>query len=763
MKQNLNGTWTLAFAPERGGQSDIYTSSLSDTWTRIPAVVPGNVEIDLVQAGLMPEPFYADNIHLYAPYEYYQWIYQRTFTIETPLTDELVFLHFAGIDTIADVYLNEQHLGRTENMFIDHEFDVTSVLVPGENRLTVHIHSAMNYARNHTYDMGMRGTAHRNEICWLRKAPHCFGWDIAPRLVSAGIWRDVYLESRPRTRITETYYACSSLSREGMTLQYGCRFITDADTLYGFSIHVKGLCSDGIHSFEFTQPAHFVSMNYTAQLPDPQLWWPAGYGPQPLYTVTMELLYNGSIVDSRIERIGLRTFRMERRFDHADQEFRFYVNEKTIWVKGTNWVPLDALHSRDASRLSSAMDLVVKSGCNMMRCWGGNVYEEHPFYDLCDENGILIWQDFAFGNTNYPQTADFVPVVEKEIGSFIRKVRNHPSIALWCTDNEIDYKNEGFELPSRESSYNRVAYEIIPRLIQAHDPYRILIKSSPEIPGDGGFHMFNVPEQHLWGPRAWFRDDFYKNNTARFISEYGFHGCPAPSSIRRYIPEDSVWPLDNDYWAVHSTEDVRIERSNDRNEMMRNHVRLMYGLVPDTLDEFAILSQLYQAEALKAMIERCLASSICSGLIWWNMIDCWPQISDSVVDYYFKRKIAYFYMCRCQKPVLAFIGEIQSWHHPFYISNHTLTPVSVTVCIEDGDTGTIILEGCYDVDASETAQIHQISALVSEQRLLLIHYTVDDQEYGNHFITGMPPYKPEDMLRWFEKIRKLPEAFEYEG
>ena len=761
MKQSLNGQWTLAFAPERGGHSDTYTPALTNDWSTVSAMVPGNVEIALMDAGIMPDPFYADHIHLYAPYEYYQWVYERHFVMDPVPSDELVCLHFSGIDTIADIYLNGHHLGRTENMLIDHEFDVTSLLITGENRLTVHIHSAMNFARSKPYDIGMRGTAHRNEICWLRKAPHCFGWDIAPRLVSAGIWREVYLETRPQTRILETYYAASTLSRDGVTLQYACRFSTDHDTLYGFQIRIRGICSDGIHSFEFMEPAHFVSMNYTALIRNPQLWWPAGYGAQPLYTVTMELLYQGEVVDSRTERIGLRTLRLERRFEPQDQEFRLYVNEKPIFAKGTNWVPLDALHSRDASRLDAAFDLVVKSGCNMMRCWGGNVYEDHAFYDLCDQHGILIWQDFAFGNTNYPQTADFVPVVEQEIGSFIRKVRNHPSIALWCTDNEIDYKNEGFDFPSRKSCYNRVAYEILPRLVQAHDPYRILIKSSPEIPE--GFHMFNVPEQHLWGPRAWYRDDFYKCNTARFISEYGFHGCPAPSGIRKYIPEESLWPLDNDYWAVHSTEDIRIERSNDRNEMMRNHVRLMYGMVPDNLDDFAVLSQLYQAEALKAMMERCRASSSCSGLIWWNMIDCWPQISDSVVDYYFNRKIAYFYMSRCQKPVLAFMGELQSWNHPVYISNDTLSPASVSVHIEDGDTGEIVFSGCYTLEAGETAQVGSVRALVSDQRLLLIRYTVDGQEYGNHFITGVPAYKPEDMLRWFEKIRKLPDPFEYEG
>lgn len=522
---------------------------------------------------------------------------------------------------------------------------------------------------------------------------------------------------------------------------------------------MKGSCGD--HSFELLQPAHFIIMNYTAHIENPYLWWPLGYGEQPLYQVTMELLYKGEPIDNRTENIGLRTIRLERCFEPGNQEFKIYVNEKPIFVKGTNWVPLDAFHSRDGKRLQAVHDLVYHCGCNMVRCWGGNVYEDHNFYDLCDKRGILIWQDFAMGNTNYPQSSDFVRMIEEEIGSFVCKVRNHPSIAFWCSDNEIDYKNQGFQLPNRESCHNRIAYDVLPGLIRDHDPYRVLIKSSPEIPAD--FHMYNVPEQHLWGARAWYKDSFYMEHTAKFISEFGFHGCPAPSSIRKFIPSESLWPLDNKDWAVHSTEDVRIEYSNERNIMMRNHIKLMYGEVPGDLETFAILSQLYQGEALKTMMEECRRREDCNGLIWWNMIDCWPQLSDSVVDYYYRRKIAYFYMQRCQAPVLAFMGQLKDWFHPVFLSNHTDTPIEIELTISDGDTGAQFLQGIYHAPANTTLQVEKISSFISEKRLLVLNYKVNGENFGNHFITGAPPYNANDMLRWFEIIRKLPEPFSYEA
>ena len=760
MQQTLNGEWTLYYAPEKGGAFDTYTPALTAAWPTVPAAVPGCAQLALHSAGLAPDPFFADNLHCYAEYEYYQWVYVRRFSATPAANGHRSLLCFHGIDTVADVYLNGTHLGRTENMFIAHEFDVTDLLNPsGENEVAVHIHSVMNFARQKGYNIGMRGTAHRNEICWLRKAPHCFGWDIAPRLVTAGLWRSVELKTVPNTRLTETYYACSSISCDEITLQYACRFVTDCDTLYGFEVRVTGECGD--HRFTFTNPAHFVSMNYTAHITSPKLWWPHGYGEQPLYTVTMELLHNGEVMDARTERIGLRTVRLERRFTPGDQEFRLLVNEAPFFAKGTNWVPLDAFHCRDAARVQAAHDLLLDTGCNMIRCWGGNVYEDHAFFDLCDERGILVWQDFAMGNTNYPQTTDFTAVMEEEIGAVIRKLRNHASIALWCTDNEIDYKNESFDLPVRSNAYNRVAYETLPRLVQAHDPYRVLIKSSPEIPE--GFHMYNVPEQHRWGARAWYRDDFYAKHTAKFITEFGFHGCPAPSGIRRYIPESHYWPLDNDLWAAHSTEDIRIERSNGRNEMMRNHLRIMYGQVPKDIETFAKLSQLYQAEALKFMMEHCRSLAGFNGLLWWNMIDCWPQISDSVVDYYFNRKIAYFYIKRCQQPLLAFVTPVNGWAHPVYVSNHTHAAQQVALSVADGDTGEVLLTGTYDLAANETRQVGAIRGFVSDKRLFVLRYTANGKEYGNHFITGMPAYDPQDMLRWFEVIRKLPEPFDFEA
>ena len=760
LNQSLNGTWRLYFAPESSGCPQAFSEELLKDWESVSSSVPGNTQLDLFRAGIEQDPFYADNIHRYRKYEYYQWVYEKEFFVEKDLRSDRYVLKFSGIDTISDIYLNGKHIGSAKNMFIEHEFDVTDIIsLDGENRLIVHIHSSMNYVRNKEHTMAMWGTAHRNEICHIRKAPHCFGWDIAPRIVSAGLWRSVEICAVSNTRITETYYACSSLKDKNVTLRYAVRFTTDRDTLENLKIRIHGKCGD--HSFEFIRPAHFVSMNYTAVISNAKLWWPYGYGEQNLYDITMELICGDTVLDAKKERIGLRTLSLEQRFDVGDQQFRFIVNNKPFFAKGTNWVPLDALHSRDAERLERAHRLLTECGCNMVRCWGGNVYEDHSFFSLCDEAGILVWQDFAMGNTNYPKTEEFRQAIEEEASSVIRKLRNHPSVAVWCSDNEIDYKNEANEAPSRLSYRNHIAYDVLPSVCASHDPFRVLIRSSPEIPE--GFNKFNVPEQHLWGGNRWFRDSFYTNNTANFISECGFHGCPAPSGIRKYIPEDSVWPLDNIFWAVHSTEDVFTELSNGRNEMMRNHVKLMYGEVPSDMNEFALLSQLYQAEALKFFMEHCRAHNNFHGLLWWNMIDCWPQISDSIVDYYFNKKIAFHYLKRAQQPVLCFVAPADSCglNNPVYISNHTHGETEVKVTISDGDTGEKLFCANDSAEADCTKIIGTIKGIRSEQRLLVIKYSVNGKEYANHFITGFPTYKKQDMLRWFDIIKTLDTPFDF--
>jgi len=758
---SLDGIWEMRYAPEKGGRNVDYTPGMENFWPSLPVKVPGNSEAALMEAGVEPDPFYDAHQLDYAKYEYYQFLYTTTFEAPELAAGERAVLKFEGIDTIADVYLNNVHIYRAENMFVEHEMDITDALA-AENVLKVHFHSAMNFARSKYYTIGMRGTVHRNEICCIRKAGHTFGWDIAPRLVTTGLWRPVSIVARKATRFTQAYFATSELdlTRRTATLEYAYRFDTDADTLDGFSVRVTGVC--GEKKFVDEQPAWFVSANNQYTIQEPELWWPQGYGAAKLYDVKMELLHFGEVVDVYETRIGIRTVRLERSFDIGNQKFMIYVNETPIMVRGTNWVPLDAMHGRDMERVDKAVQLVRDCGCNMMRSWGGGVYESDRFFELCDEYGIMVWQDFCMGNTNYPQDAEFARVIEEEARRVICRLRNHASLAIWSGDNEVDHKNMGFNYPHYDARYNRVTHETLVRCLQAHDPYRFFVRSSPEIPD--GFGLNNVPEQHVWGPRAYFKDDFYKHSAAVFIGEAGYHGCPAPSSIRKFIAPENLWPWDNKAWAVHSTEDVRIEEElNGRNKLMADQVKLLCADEPADMEEFALVSQISQAEALKFFIERtrCLKWKR-TGIIWWNMLDCWPQISDAVVDYYFTKKLAWHYCRRSQTPRIAMIAELASWTHNVILANDTLEDAEFVWSVEDGDSGEVLLEGRTKVRAGENADAGTLRVDPSEQRLLVVRWQAGDGEMANHFITGFPKYKKEDLFRWLETIRKLPGGFDIE-
>jgi beta-mannosidase len=442
-------------------------------------------------------------------------------------------------------------------------------------------------------------------------------------------------------------------------------------------------------------------------------------------------------------------------------------------VRGTNWVPLDAFHSRDAGRLAEAMVLVDDLGCNMVRCWGGNVYESERFFDLCDEKGILVWQDFAFACCRYPQTAEFLERVRIEADSVVRRLRNHPALAIWCGDNEIDmaYLSEGL---SPEN--NRITREVLPAVLHRLDPFRAYVPSSPYAP-PAVFQQKDpwraTPEQHLWGPRNYFKGPFYLTHSAHFIGEIGYHGCPNAESIRKFISPGQVWPQpgqwrENDEWLVHSVYHWQLTSSGgrainrDRIQLMANQVHEMFGRIPDDLETFVLASQITQAEAKKFFIESTRARKwATSGVLWWNVIDGWPQFSDAVVDYYFSKKLAYHYIWRAQRAVLVMLGESGSGGFlPVIACNDTRRPSVLDYRVWEADSSAEVAAGSFVLPPNQSWQIARIPTYASNQSLYLIEWEVDGQRFGNHYLAGSPPFGLERYLAWLQKIACLERPFD---
>jgi beta-mannosidase len=805
---SLNGEWQLYGFPAGSRSIDTPEVLFAAGLEALPAQVPGNVELDLQRAGLLPEPFFGENIRLLRRYEGHDWWLVRRFTLPADWPAGPSRLVFAGLDTLATVWLNGTCLGQAANMLIEHSFAASQALLPGgENVLVVRLASALAAARGHEYDAIDMSWEHRAEGLHLRKAPHVWGWDILPRAVSAGLWRPVWLESLPAEAIEQLYYWTLEAAPDHAVLGAWFQFRTSAASLEGFSLHFRGVCQaadGGSHAFSYEWPVEFLVDHCAIPIPGARLWWPAGYGAPDLYTVTAQLCRDGQVLAERVDQVGLRRLVVDRtelagapwqpepasglpaRLDSPPDpasHFVISVNGERTMVKGTNWVPLDAFHSRDAGRLEQAIGLVIDLGCNMVRCWGGNVYESDAFFAACDAAGILVWQDFAFACCRYPQTVDFLEQVRLEAEAVVRRLRNHPCLALWCGDNEVDF---AYLSSGLDPAHNRLTRQVLPRVVQRCDPHRAYVPSSPYAPPavlKSRDPWRQTPEQHLWGPRGYYKGLFYTQHSAHFIGEIGYHGCPSLESLRRFLspaaleqpaagiptdPKNFPWSEQREWQthAVYHWEQRAIDR--DRIQLMANQVRELFGAIPADLESFILASQITQAEAKKFFIESTrLRKWQTSGILWWNLLDGWPQFSDAVVDYFFEKKLAYHYIWRAQRPLCLFMGEPGAGKYlPLIVSNDTRQSAELSYQVRDAEAGAILAQGRFTSPPNQNWQVERLRTFASDQRLYLIEWALAPlgtggapQKFGNHYLSGTPPFDLLTYRGWLAQIAALPRPF----
>ncbi|MDI9498665.1 MAG: hypothetical protein QM270_09330 [Bacillota bacterium] len=755
-KTSLSGLWDLYFGPDEGHLPTSAAAAAAAGYRQIPATVPGNVELDLVAAGLLPDPLIHDNTSLCQPFEYYNWVFTCSFELDPAQRRETSRLELDGVNTYATILINGEEAGTTDNMLIPHSFDITGLLHwDRPNTITVAIRSSMNVARSLPYTAAAIGPEHSDEATQLRMPPHSFGWDIMPRLLSAGIWRDIRIVHQGPTRLHPPCLATRHLSPDHRraTLTAAVHFESPLWQLPIHTIRVHGRCGDSVIDSSFD--THFSSAHFDIEVENPELWWPHGYGEAKLYHLTVDLLLNGELLDSLSFDFGIRTLLLDCDYslDRGKQRFRFIANGIPVYVLGSNWVPLSALHSLDEGRVDQAIELAVDCGCNLLRCWGGNVYESDRFYELCDRAGLMIWQDFSLAC--YTQATDhgFRERMRVEATAVVQRLRNHASLALWSGDNEVDQFYQRF--PRGHARHNPITREVLPAVVAAHDPYRSYIPSSPYMP-ENYDNDLQGPEQHLWGPRDDFKGDFYRLNSAILASEIGYHGCPAVRSLRRFIRPEQLWPFAGQRdWLVHNTERPLYRRGYDRNELMARQVAILFGQVPETLEDFALASQISQAEAKKFFIESFrLRRGETSGIIWWNVLDGWPQISDAVVDYYFVKKLAWYWIRRSQRRIQLMMSEYQAWGHELVCVNDTLEEQEVHWSLSRGSEVNEVASGVARVPAGSSLVLDHINANPSLQELYLMRWESVDGSSRNHYITGPRPFSLAQFRDWLDLIRR---------
>lgn len=764
---SLNGKWNLSYwrQPE---QPIVAPEEMKDaTINTIEATVPGNVELDLLSAGLIEDPMIGNNVNDLRKWEEYQWCYSKSFVAPKIEKRQRYQLSFGGIDCLADIWLNGKHVGSPENMLIEHAFDVTNEIKPGEdNLLQVIIRSAVLEGQNYFLGSFSIGNFPSEESTFIRKAPHMYGWDILPRLVSAGLWRDVELQILEQARFKDVHYMVAALD----TATRDVRLYIDAQLKLPFEKFDKvkaiyTLSRNGKEAYKGSTVVVSPAFRYVMELKNADLWWPRGYGESALYEAKVELVdEDGFVLSTDTKRIGLRTVQLERtdiNLPDNPGKFCFIVNGERIFIRGTNWVPLDALHSRDNSLVDNAIDMAVDLNCNMIRCWGGSVYEDHHFFDLCDENGILIWQDFVMGCTFYPQRSTFTQNIEKEVISIVCKLRSHPSLVLWSGNNEDDIALRWSLLPfNLDPNRDVVTRKVIPSVLYEFDPTRPYLPSSPYISEavyQKGCDEKYWPENHLWGPRGYYKDPFYIDAQCTFVSEIGYHGCPNLESLKKMMTKDCVYPWIkehewNEEWVTKSVRRFPVwGKTFDRNNLMINQVRLLFGEVPSKLEDFIFASQSVQAEAMKYFIEMWRGNKHNkTGIIWWNLRDGWPLISDAIVDYYNSKKMAYYYIRNVQKNVCILINDTKGDNHLLVAVNDTRHDSEGEVTVTDVASGKQVFEGQFYVPANGKVQISSLPGQKG-QGIWLIRYKVGNQEFSNHYLYGKAPFKLAEYKRLLQK------------
>ncbi|MHB9031890.1 MAG: glycoside hydrolase family 2 protein [Anaerolineae bacterium] len=752
---SLDGAWKLALSYEE-------PEVLYSTWKElaeagmetIPASVPGNLELDLQAAGKLPEPFFGMNMTLLEPLEHAHVWYGRTFTAPDDLGADPRIV-FKGLDCLADIFINGELLGSADNMLIEQEVNPLAFLKPGEeNEILVHIRPALEEARAFDYPAGLHGMTNGFESLYIRKAPHMYGWDIMPRALSAGLWRSVSLVSYPVEYIEQVFLETQSLAADHsaaeMMLHFQAHITGASGDLY--ELRLEGTCGDS--SFNLRRRILFGAGNTRFHIDRPALWWPKGRGAQALYACKLALLRNGEELDVVTFSTGIRTAELERTSITDEQgsgEFCFRINGEKVFVHGSNWVPVDAFHSRDKGRIPQIIAMAEELYINMFRCWGGNVYEDDLFYELCDQKGIMVWQDFAMACAVYPQDANFCAKLEEEARAVVRRLRMHPALTLWAGDNECDaaYSWAGRK---RDPNNNVLTREVLPSVLRDEDPTRPYIPSSPYV-DEVAFKAGEVylPEQHLWGPRDYFKSSYYKTALCHFASEIGYHGCPAPVSIKKFISPDKVWPYsDNEEWQLHSTSPVPgMHLFDGRVQLMEKQVRELFGAVPDNLPAYALASQISQAEAKKFFVELFRTMKWRrTGILWWNLMDGWPQFSDAIVDYYFNKKLAFSYLKRSQLPLCLVLSEPNSWVQGLIACNDTRDDLPVRYSITEQGSGEVILRGEGIAYHDASTKLGTIPFSMGAKHLYVIRWESTLGKDANHYLAGNPPFDLKQYVEW---------------
>jgi beta-mannosidase len=666
----------------------------------LKTLLPGGVHRALIAAKQIPDPFYDQNETACAWVEEREWWYRIRFESppEPVQTGERLRLIFNGLDTFASIWLNGELIGRQANMFRPAIFDVTDRLRAGESNLIAIC-----------FDPPLKRIAGKTLSVWgrnpertpMRKAQFGYGWDWGPRLPTIGVWRPIELKRERRAVLAGVHFSTVDLTRNHDRALVAVRVEVESFAASGPLVARIKLTSpqdiEIVHDLVLEGSGDRLDATAYLTVDQPRLWWTHDLGDPARYKLDVTL----SDVDKldRAEReVGIRTLELDQSPDPEEKGTRFFrlvLNGVPVFARGANWIPCESFFEVIPNeRYETLLEAARDANMTIVRIWGGGIYEHDHFYDTCDRLGLLVWQDFMFACAMYPEDdPEFVAEVDAEARYQVRRLRSHPSLALWCGNNENQWLHERYfwnepKLPP----YGELYYNhILPAAVADLDGRTPYWPGSPfggndhTSMDDGNRHNWDVWHGNLsrhFGEEPKFDQSpegvsflRYGDDMGRFISEFGMHAAPVLETLRRAIPADQLY---------HHSPAMDWHNKDDPKNKGDNLMLTVTG-VPEGLDDYIAYSQIAQAEGLKFGIEHFRRRKPhCSGAIVWQLNDCWPAQSWSVLDYYGFGKAGYFYLRRVFAPVLASFKALPDGANELWISNETLLPVTDNVTIRQG-------------------------------------------------------------------------------
>lgn len=636
-----------------------------------PATVPGVVHTDLLQNGIIEDPFFRLNERGLQWIDKEDWVYEKVFTLsDDMIKEENLDLVFEGLDTYADVYLNDTCILKADNMFRRWQVSVKPYMKKEKNLLRIYFHSpvkidvpkwdALPFHYPASNDQSENGGLLEKKISvFARKAGYHYGWDWGPRLVTSGIWRPVYLKAWSNSHIKDVFIQQKQVSASRADIIGQVELTADKD-LKGVIVSITDEGTGNVlgkKQTDLKKGNNLVTIDFI--LKNPKLWWSNGLGESFLYRFRTDVTMNEEKLDSVTKKIGVRSLKVIHQPDKYGHTFYIELNGRPVFAKGANYIPCDNFLPRVTPEIykRTVMD-AVNANMNMLRVWGGGIYENDLFYDLCDEHGILIWQDFMFACSMYPAEGALLENIRQEAIDNVRRLRNHASIALWCGNNECQDAWLGWgwkpqlEKQSKEyaakvwEEYKQQYHVTLPAVVKEYSPETFYWPSSPfafegEKSGDtdGDRHYWNV-----WHGKVPISD--YNKEKSRFFSEYGFQSFPEFESVKRYAPYPKDWDIRSEVMMAH-------QRGGEHaNGLIETYLLNEYKK-PHDFETFLYINHVLQGDAIKTAIEshrRQMPYNM--GTLFWQHNDCWPVASWSSRDYYGRWKAQHYYVRKAFEDIL---------------------------------------------------------------------------------------------------------------